>query len=70
MKDNKPQFGSMGEVITAPGSPRSMAARAANRMKGSNEPTTADETFQHGTGPRRLSGTIHRSGSVGKHGKA
>jgi hypothetical protein len=49
--------------------PKSDAERIADRLKGSNDTSTADTVAQHGTGPTRTVTTVHRSGHQHQHGQ-
>jgi hypothetical protein len=57
----------MGEVKLTSGK-GSMSQRIADRLKPSNEKSTAAEHAAHGGGPTRTSSTIHHGGSQGSHG--
>jgi hypothetical protein len=48
--------------------PKSDAERIADRLKGSNDASTADTVVTHGTGPTRVVHSVHRSGSAKQHG--
>jgi hypothetical protein len=48
--------------------PKSDSERIADRLKGSNDRSTADTVVQHGTGPTRVVHSVHRSGSAQQHG--
>ena len=47
---------------------KSDAQRIADRLKGSNDTSTADTMVTHGTGPLRTVTSIHHSGSDQRHG--
>ena len=48
--------------------PKSDAQRIADRLKGSNDTSTADTVVHVGTGPTRVVHSVHRSGTAQKHG--
>jgi hypothetical protein len=48
--------------------PSSIEKKIADRLKPSNEMSTASTHSQTGNGPNRVHHTVHRSGSVAKHG--
>ena len=50
--------------------PKSDAQRIADRLKGSNDTSTADTHVTHGTGPTRVVHSVHRSGTAKQHGPA
>jgi hypothetical protein len=56
----------MVEVIQ---SGKSDAQRIADRLKGSNDRSTADTVATHGTGPTRVVHSVHRSGHQHQHGQ-
>ena len=49
---------------------KSDAQRIADRLKGSNDTSTADTIVTHGSGPQRIVHSVHRSGSAQQHGEA
>jgi hypothetical protein len=49
---------------------KSNEQRIADRLKGSNDTSTADTAVTHGTGPTRTVTTVHRSGHQHQHGPA
>ena len=49
---------------------KSDAQRIADRMKPSNDTSTADTVVHRGDGPTRVVHSIHRSGSAKQHGPA
>jgi precorrin-6x reductase len=49
---------------------KSDAQRIADRLKGSNDHSTAETIAHHGTGPTRTITTVHRSGHQHQHGPA
>lgn len=46
------------------------AQRIADRLKGSNDTSTANTVAKHGTGPTRTVTTVHHSGHQNQHGPA
>jgi hypothetical protein len=48
--------------------PKSDAQRIADRMKPSNDTSTADTVVHRGGGPTRIIHSVHRSGSAKQHG--
>jgi hypothetical protein len=46
----------------------SMSQRIADRLRPSNERTTATHSIQTGQGPTRTSHTVHHGGSQRQHG--
>jgi hypothetical protein len=46
----------------------SMESRIANRLRPSNETSTADHHTMQGVGPRRTVTTVHHGGSNAAHG--
>jgi hypothetical protein len=50
-------------------SAKSDAQRIADRLKGSNDTSTADTVATHGTGPTRVVHSVHRSGTAKQHGQ-
>jgi hypothetical protein len=55
----------MADVIQ---SGKSNEQRIADRLKGSNDASTADTMVTHGKGPTRVVHSIHHSGSAKQHG--
>ena len=49
---------------------KSHEQRIADRLKGSNDQSTADTIAHHGTGHTRTITSIHHSGSAKQHGPA
>jgi hypothetical protein len=49
---------------------KSDAQKVADRLKGSNDHSTADTVVTHGTGPTRTVTSVHHSGSAKQHGPA
>jgi hypothetical protein len=49
-------------------SSKSDAQRIADRLKGSNDTSTADTIAHHGTGPTRTITTVHRGSQQSQHG--
>jgi hypothetical protein len=49
-------------------SPKSDAERITDRMKPSNDTTTADTIVHRGDGPTRIIHSVHRSGHQNQHG--
>jgi hypothetical protein len=47
---------------------KSDAQKVADRLKGSNDTSTANTIAHHGTGPTRTITTVHHSGSAKQHG--
>jgi hypothetical protein len=47
---------------------KSDAQRIADRLKGSNDTSTADTIVIHGKGPTRVVHSVHHSGSAKQHG--
>ena len=45
------------------------AQRIADRLKGSNDTSTANTIAKHGEGPTRTITSIHHSGSAKQHGE-
>jgi len=58
----------MAEVRLRDG--RNEAQRIADRLKGSNDTTTANTVAKHGDGPTRTVTTVHHSGHQHQHGSA
>ena len=48
---------------------KSDAQRIADRLKGSNDHSTADTIAHHGTGPTRTITTVHRGSQQSQHGQ-
>lgn len=48
--------------------PKSDAERIRDRLKGSNDASSADTLVQLGTGPTRIVHSVHRSGQNIQHG--
>ena len=48
---------------------KSDAERIADRLKGSNDTTTADTIVTHRKGPTRVVHSVHHSGSAKQHGR-
>jgi hypothetical protein len=44
------------------------AQKISDRLKPSNDHSTADTLVTHGTGPTRVVHSVHRSGSAQRHG--
>jgi hypothetical protein len=55
----------MADVIQ---SGKSDAQRIADRLKGSNDTSTADAVVHRGEGPTRVVHSVHRSGHQHQHG--
>jgi hypothetical protein len=49
---------------------KSNEQRIADRLKGSNDSSTADTIAKHGDGPTRTITSVHHSGSAKQHGPA
>jgi hypothetical protein len=49
---------------------RSDAQRIADRLKGSNDTSTANTISKHGDGPTRTITSVHHSGHQHQHGPA
>ena len=49
---------------------KSHEQRIADRLKGSNDTSTADTIVTHGKGPTRTVTSIHHSGGAKQHGPA
>jgi len=49
---------------------KSNEQRIADRLKGSNDSSTADTIAKHGEGPTRTITSVHHSGSAKQHGPA
>ena len=49
---------------------KSHEQRIADRLKGSNDTSTANTLAKHGDGPTRTITSIHHSGSAKQHGPA
>ena len=47
---------------------KSNEQRIADRLKGSNDTSTANTSVTHGTGPTRTVTTVHHSGYQHRHG--
>ena len=47
---------------------KSHEQRLADRLKGSNDTSTADTIVTHGKGPQRVVHSIHHSGGAKQHG--
>ena len=50
--------------------PKSDAQRITDRMKPSNDTSSADTVVHRGDGPTRIIHSVHRSGSAKQHGPA
>ena len=55
----------MPDVIQGP---KSAAQSITDRMKPSNDTSTADAVVHRGDGPTRIIHSVHRSGSAKQHG--
>jgi hypothetical protein len=47
---------------------KSDAQKVADRLKSSNDQSTADTIVRHGEGPTRTITSVHHSGSAQRHG--